>query len=247
MNEKPIIFSTEMVQAILEDKKTQTRRLSGLEDVNAYPGSLSGEGSMGTLGYKGLVKTDYYLKPSSKREFQNHPKAFHWFLGENEQEKEINPIPVKCPYGAPGDFLWVREKWQAQNTNGQWWHEVKAEDRALWNWAWTNPVHPAYDAMPPRWLPAIHMPRMACRIILEIVDLRVERLCEISNQDAIAEGVTGYSSPYSEEGPSPRDRYSELWERINGVHSWNVNPWVWVIEFKPVENAICSLGHDMRG
>ncbi len=136
---------------------------------------------------------------------------------------------LPCPYGHTGDFLWVRESWQAQNTSGLWWHEVPRNDRPLWNWAFTNPVEPAYEATPPRWIPSIHMPRMACRIELEITQLRIERLNNISESDAIAEGCTG------ENFDTPVSDFIWLWDSINAErgYSWESNPFVWVVSFQP--------------
>lgn len=136
---------------------------------------------------------------------------------------------LPCPYGHTGDFLWVRESWQAQNTSGLWWHEVPRNDRSFWNWAFTNPVEPAYEAIPPRWIPSIHMPRMACRIELEITQLRIERLNNISESDAIAESCTG------ENFDTPVNDFIWLWDSINAErgYSWSSNPFVWVVSFQP--------------
>ena len=216
MKEHPIIFSGPMVQAILEGRKTQTRRV------------IKGLGSR--LG-------DEYCT-----ELRNG---------------ELVETATLCPYGVAGDHLWVRETWQAQNLDGQWWHEVKRDDRSVMNWAWTNPVQRAYLPMPPRWLPAIHMPRMACRITLEVLSVRVERVQDISERDAIAEGIDvecisetddlgldisgcdyrDYSDPsgitYID---SPIRSYRSLWNLINAKrgYGWDANSWVWVIEFRQV-------------
>ena len=143
-------------------------------------------------------------------------------------------LRLHCPYGKPGDRLWVRETWQAQNLDGQWWHEVKREDRSVMNWAWTNPVQRAYLPMPPRWLPAIHMPRMACRITLEVLSVRVERVQDISADDALHEGTT---MAHVNGSPIGWVRsYKLLWDSINFSrgYGWDANPWVWVIEFRQV-------------
>jgi hypothetical protein len=119
-----------------------------------------------------------------------------------------------CPYGHPGDRLWVRETWRPVN-------EVHADYAADYNASDLGSLGP--------WKPSIHMPRWASRITLEIVSVRVERLQDISEGDAIAEGVGGdvtVTPCFSV------DRYRELWESINGPGSWEANPWVWVVEFK---------------
>jgi hypothetical protein len=211
--ERPILFSGAMVKAILEGRKTQTRRAI----------------------------------------------ADEWWrcLDPDDNDDRARAVEM-CPYGRAGDRLWVRETWQAQNTEMKWWHEWPANDRHSMNWAWTNPVVPAYPGTPPRWLPAIHMPRMACRLTLEIVTVRVERVQDISEDDAIAEGVPpnwagdlsgwdanehGYLPPHllnSEDDSdvhhyTAREAYATYWDHFNAKrgYSWNVNPWVWVIEFKP--------------
>lgn len=148
---------------------------------------------------------------------------------------ELIETATLCPYGVAGDHLWVRETWQAQNLDGQWWHEVKRDDRSVMNWAWTNPVQRAYLPMPPRWLPAIHMPRMACRITLEVVSVRVERVQDISADDALHEGTT---MAHVNGSPIGWVRsFKLLWDGINFNRGfgWDANPWVWVIEFKRVD------------
>jgi hypothetical protein len=210
MSSKPILFSGEMVSAILEGRKTQTRRLIKMAD-----GSLCDDSDIpANDGFRANYVMDY-------------SKTF-------PQWKQLD-----CPKGKPGDQLWVREKWNAQTQSGKWWHEVKRADRPLLNWAWTNPIRPAFEAIPPRWLPSIHMPRAASRITLEIVNVRVERLQSISDSDAEQEGVHLLGLPEAERN-YPRKRivaYEAIWDLINREEGkrWKDNPWVWVIEFKVVE------------
>lgn len=160
--------------------------------------------------------------------------ALDW-LQPNMFTKEYVALPENylSPYGYAGDVLWVRESWQAQNTSGLWWHEVARNDRPLWNWAFTNPVEPAYEAIPPRWIPSIHMPRMACRIELEITELRIERLNDISENDAIAEGCQAWMENGQVTDTAVSD-YAHLWNEINleRGYSWESNPFVWVVSFK---------------
>lgn len=215
--ERPILFSGAMVLAILEGRKTQTRRLIKMRD-----GSLCDDADIPVNdGFRASYVMDY-------------SKTF-------PQWRQLD-----CPKGKPGDLLWVHETWQAQTQSGKWWHEVKREDRPLLNWAWTNPVRPAYEAIPPRWLPSIHMPREASRIMLEIVSIRVQKLQEISEEDAIAEGVERQGdfvviSPEAKrillKGNLAIDRYARLWDSIHnyGGIGWEHDPWVWVIEFKVVD------------
>lgn len=124
-------------------------------------------------------------------------------------------LPFSCPYGQPGDRLWVRETWQ-EDPAGKWGFCYKAGGKSC-------PLCGAH-----LWRPSIHMPRRASRITLEITYVRVERLQDITQEDAASEGVkfvnTGdFITPFA-----------ELWERINGKGSWEGNPWVWVVKFKKI-------------
>lgn len=145
-------------------------------------------------------------------------------LQPHELAVEINRGDYQnCPYGQPGDLLWVRETFtKIIGKSGGW---IATEYRASLG-----------DTLgiKKRWTPAIHMPRAASRITLEITGVRVERLQDISDDDAMAEGVdrTNTSIPgYAKE------RYRRLWESINGPGSWAANPWMWVIEFRRIEGG----------
>lgn len=136
----------------------------------------------------------------------------------------------RCPYGQPGDRLWVREKW--------------AEARPLGSpWPATMYIYAACDNRTDYggpWKPSIHMPRKASRITLEVTSVRVERLQDISGPDCWAEGIAEIREKGDEHGDlrgSVTQDYSALWESINGPGSWEANPWVWAIEFRRVENA----------
>lgn len=152
-----------------------------------------------------------------------------------------------CPFGQPGDRLWVRETW----------HGTKGEPNVYGNgclryYRADYEDHPAYP-QPFRWTPSIHMPRWASRITLEVTGVRVERLQAISEADARAEGVLQWAAelamnPKVSETDiqamaekygtgSLRGGYAALWEEINGPGSWDANPWVWVVEFKRLEAA----------
>ena len=207
MNEKPILFSAPMVQAILDGRKTMTRRVIKLRD-----GSLPDEYD---------IPTDEDRKPVGGYVMDFSKTYPRW-------------QKLHCPYGKPGDRLWVRETWNAQTQSGKWWHEIKREDRALLNWAWTNPVQPAFQELPSRWLPSIHMPKAASRIQLEIVRVGIEQLQDISAIDIAKEGCPAEYHMDNNSGMTDAMHgwFENLWKNINGEESWDWNPWLWVVEFK---------------
>lgn len=144
-----------------------------------------------------------------------------FWLWPNAREEVI----AECPYGKPGDRLWVRETHCAFDVG-------RVHYRA------DHALDPAADkAHGIRWTPAIHMPRWASRITLEITGARVERLQDISEADATAEGSRDWAGEQDTPardipGGETRLIYRQLWESINGAGSWDANPWVWVIEFR---------------
>lgn len=191
-----MIFNAEMVRALLDGRKTQTRRI--IKDC--------------TVGRDPISK---FIKIGKK------------FIGcYPEDVPEL--IRECCPYGVPGDRIWVRETWAEAGAS--------APDLKLHRANYPEHVPSIYENVPPaeeiRWTPSIHMPRTASRILLEITDVRVERLRSMSQDDARAEGVIAASGPM-EAGLA----FRELWDSIYGEESWKANPWVWVIEFKRVEGG----------
>lgn len=149
----------------------------------------------------------------------------------------------KCPYGQPGDMLWCKETW------GMSFEDIVPTGRQFVSGGtWGSPARPnrkpcvvfrADGDMPDdspgetaTWCPSIHMPRWVSRITLEIVSVRVERLRDIKNEDCWKEGMCDATNP---ELKANRKWFSELWESINGHGSWDLNPWVWVVEFKEVK------------
>lgn len=239
-----MIFNAEMVRAILNGRKTQTRRIMKNQPAGDYPGTPSLIRSVGG--------------------------GFQWY-GHYGESSIFN-----CPFGAVGDRIWVRETWGVVS------HELD-EDGRIQPWSPDRPataIHEmpfgngyysghaiyaadgeftwgdddGYEDGRSCWKPSIHMPRAACRILLEVTGVRVERLNSISQEDAQAEGMelTGWRPTYSDpdsggEVWTPYDNFAQLWESIYGEESWNANPWVWVIEFKVVPNVPAnSTGSDLR-
>lgn len=208
MKERGMIFNGEMVRAILEGRKTQTRRVLGT--------------------YQDAVK----FCP----EWDVNGKQIFIVLGEKDHTG-MNPVitAIPCPFGQPGDRIWVRETFCVHS---------RATDvatlvyRASVRNSWTEQTHRVpvavcnKPATQEKWTPSIHMPRWASRITLEITDVRVERLNSITESDAEADGVTDTGF-----GDLLVDGFRYLWKSIYGDDSWQANPWVWVIEFKRVEGG----------
>ena len=142
-----------------------------------------------------------------------------------------------CPYGQPGDRIWVRETYRVHG---------KATDvatlvyRASVRNSWTEqthrvPVDVCNKPVSEKWTPSIHMPRWASRILLEITDVRVERLHDMSEADAKAEGATPATYKITPPEAVYRVGFGDIWRSIYGQDNWLSNPWVWVIEFKRIQ------------
>jgi hypothetical protein len=148
-----------------------------------------------------------------------------------------------CPYGIPGNQLWVRETWQHNIGNGPP-IIYRADHGAAQSVYEADLATGAWKVAVSGWRPSIFMPRIASRILLEITDVRVQRLQEISEGDARAEGVSdggclscGNPEPCGCGSPQPdaRDGFAWLWQSIHGPASWDANPWVWAITFRRLE------------
>ena len=224
MREKPILFSGEMVRAILDGRKTQTRRV-----VKPQP----------SPEWQKIVPGLY--TPTVVRGGVESPGAEVYGFASAEEGWE-------SPYGKPGDRLWVREKWSA-SLNGYPVCNLKPSeyDQASRIWYAAENNRPAWAET--RWQPSIFMPRWASRIMLEVTAVRVERLQDISERDAVEEGIyqnVGGHRPCGGPGLTGWnvcEEFRELWESINadrdgGQFRWAANPWVWVVEFQEAGNEI---------
>jgi hypothetical protein len=216
MREKPILFSGAMVKAILDGRKTQTRRVMKPQPVKS--------GGFWQFAGAGWNRDDVAMV------MPGHSMA------------------NRCPYGQIGDHLWVRETFQVIEPHGSVGDEWIGDDimevdgrlpkeKPECVGYWWNLVYKADEPdMCSWWRPPIYMPRWASRITLEIVNVRVERLQSITPADAFAEGVR---EDYLHQKPDWIDvqAYQELWDKLNAKrgYGWDVNPWVWVIEFKRIE------------
>ncbi len=204
MKERPILFSGEMVRAILEGRKSMTRRVI----KQAFDG-FDWAGDVHPARLDGWVA---------------------WWPGNTDPEftKKVYDHGFLCPFGQPGDRLWVRETMHTKSGDDVLWYSADNSYRAAFTeaerkWIWKQ------FAMTT--IPSIHMPRWASRITIEITDVGVERLQEITEEDAIREGVL--SSDYEK---SYRYAFSMLWDSLNGKkYPWEMNPWVWAISFKRIQ------------
>ncbi|PBP46352.1 hypothetical protein [Pseudomonas syringae] len=191
-------------------------------------------------GQKTVTRRVTKVQPRSDADIGSYGKGQPFI--RNPDVTKPNP---ECPYGRPGDRLWVRETWYCDHFEVMRGPYLKPDDLDIGEALNDGTLVYAADGLAPyeqeqpTWKPSIHMPRWASRILLEITAVRVERLQEISRSDIRAEGLECPPELASDDvSPNYRDWYPaawrELWESINGPDSWNSNPWVWVVEFKRV-------------
>ncbi|HBT3020253.1 TPA: hypothetical protein MBF03_001569 [Klebsiella pneumoniae] len=228
MKERGMIFNGEMVRAILDGRKTQTRRIMKPQPKPSK--SRPGDFWFSSKKLESMVHVSD-LAPG------NSPIAdYHLFIQEH-----------CCPFGAVGDRIWVRETFAALEPGS--YEQVKPQEGHCQDlrYAATDRLAKSdADIRGYKWVPSIHMPRWASRIQLEITDVRVERLNAISEEDARAEGIIdggclncGEPEPCGCANPEPdaTDAFAYLWQSIYGQESWNDNPWVWVISFERIEGG----------
>ena len=217
MRERPIIFSAHMVLALLAGRKTMTRRIVKY----VYPASFAVIGVRDAISDRDGAPSRLDIAPRD------------WEL---------------CPYGVPGDRLWVREAFQYCDVQLDGYERedpvcvlfkadmkpYRCEPTARF-----IPNQHAEEWKIGRWRSPLYMPRWASRLTLEVTDVRVERLHDISDADARAEGVT--PAPFTRAGRAADllhvEAFEALWESIHGKGSWHANPWLWVISFRRLANA----------
>ncbi len=215
--ERPILFSGEMVRAILAGRKTQTRRVVKLRDPSATYSTHDDEG---------------------------------WPVSADECGDWIRD---PCPFGAPGDRLWVRETHcVVRGTRDPTGRDddcvfYRADESSCFFDPYKNRMNERSDFFDQcmidvegGWKPSIHMPRWACRLELEVTGVRVERLQDISDGDAKAEGIKCRTEhlPGGWCRTEPVEEFQQLWDSINGKRDgcdWSSNPWVWVVEFQQAD------------
>jgi len=199
MADRPILFSGPMVRALLDGRKTQTRR--AIKAPTARGGFI--------LSFNHGIP-EFNFGPDDRK--PNGDLRWH-----------------SCPYGQPGDLLWVRETFSQHPQFADLAYKADDDgdgfedsDGFLWE---------------PKYSPSIHMPRALSRLTLRITDVRVQRLQECSNEDAVAEGIgTPTDMRYA-----TVDGYRPLWESINGAGSWDANPWVWALTFEVIKANVDSV------
>ncbi|MQU04842.1 hypothetical protein [Pseudomonas helleri] len=210
IKERPILFLAPMVRAILEGRKTVTRRSVKATKAHA----------------NGFMMLD-------------HGKGWRPYnaFGDFASDHEGMEYPIACPYGKPGDRLWARETCFINDYREA---SVPEQERANYD------IHYRADGITDfegeeeliRWRPSIHMPRWASRILLEVTDVRVERLQDITEEQALAEGIKKHSDGgyHVEDGKHYSDSLVEsfacLWSSVGG--DWDANPWVWCVSFKRI-------------
>ncbi|KVL84144.1 hypothetical protein [Burkholderia stagnalis] len=229
MKERPILFSGPMVRAILEGRKTQTRRVVKLPHTNPL-----GVWESTTVGGHGTRLADGSAAPEL-------PAIWHTRTGDC----------LVCPHGNAGDRLWVRETHEVRRIGTETFDGGRPTRRYAGITYQADGgraevdidlnTFQALDAKESRgWSPSIHMPRWASRITLEITGVRAERLQSISWEDAIAEGIPDPRRAARRVDPMEGcvAQFRTLWDGLNAArgHGWDANPWVWRIEFRRIES-----------
>lgn len=248
MTDRPILFSAPMVRALLDGTKTQTRRLLNPQPINE------------AISIRRVATTKDCGAP-----------VFNFY---NAEGKPIYAIPCKhgrlgefIPRYAIGDRLWVRENWFVDHSDCMKGPYLAPEgmshdelvDQAFLHFAATDDPN-SWEAEQPKWRPSIHMPRWASRITQIVTDVRVERLQDISEEDAIAEGILvgpplssmpeslgdiyhdGATDPIDGWTRNPVEAYQNLWNSINGPDAWDANPWVVAVSFTVHQCNIDAIG-----
>ena len=235
--ERPILFSAEMVRAILADRKRQTRRI-----VKPQP-----EGSPHSVAFGSAL-------PPFDKEFGAwfQYRERYGVISTSQRIEDSNcSVFHRCPYGGPGDRLWVRETWQQSmliRKGGGERQTVRNPAKGLGDIHYGADHYAGFDGdEPPTWRPSIHMPRWASRLTLEIESVRVERVQDISESDCWAEGIEeldgslddaeicAMAKQLGQSFEDARPTFALLWNKVNGPGAWERNDFVWAITFKRLE------------
>jgi len=226
IKERPIVFTEESVRAILAGRKTQTRRV-----IKPVPDGVGNKkGILTPFVYK---EVEIFNKNFQLEKLTHHPKNGQRLIKE-----------IKCPYGIPGDRLWIKEPWRTEELESgldgarfradNYFQVIKNTMEA--SEAWADAHHKGNGL----WRSSRFMPRWASRVLLEVANIRVQRVQDISIDEVDAEGWPGAPDQitdeirYSNQVDQGFYWFSHLWDKINAKrgYGWDVNPWVWAVEFK---------------
>ena len=215
MKELPILFSTPMVQAILAGNKTQTRRIVKPQPI------VCDDARGGHYWPSNAVQSMVHVE----KELQDYDGIWRGLIDDCN------------PFGGVGDRLWVRETFRLYDSD-----ECPHADFPCGCPRNGTPLYKAsHDCSDgEKWKPSIHMPRKAARLFLEITNIRIERLNDITSEDAKAEGFDYSTHPSAIEmgyAIGAKTNFRVTWEQIYGQNEWNKNPWVWVVEFKVIQGG----------
>ena len=217
MKERPILMQGWSVRAILDGRKTHTRRVIKHPGNSMHYKKLLCDWSLSGVPHKWDGKDIIWQWRGGQL-----PQLGDWIWELQSADDDSQMFPCKCLYGNPGDLLWVRETfcgaapcgYDARNDDGEYWYRATDEGQCMGPWS-----------------PSIFMPKRAARCWLRITDIRVERVQSISDEDITAEGCE------PEICNSAWDMFCSLWDSINAKrgYSWESNPWVWVVVFERVD------------
>lgn len=239
-----MLFAGSMVRAEIEGRKTMTRRAMKPQPDEHHWSLMPSEAE-----YRAEWRNAYDRRWLYQHRIKQNPE---WGTTAD----------IVCPYGQPGDLLWVREAHSIFDTHGQ--HRTDGKRWGPWGGlpTRTSPdgtqiayYREGFDRCDPRhWRPSIHMPRWASRLTLRITDVRVERLQDISEEDAVAEGINRIhhgdgdhyyhairTEPHPKNWVDPVDAFRELWQSINGLGSWATNDWVWALTFEVIHANVDNV------
>jgi hypothetical protein len=208
VKQTPMLFKDRLVRAILDGTKTQTRR--PVKGKSPFP--------LPVVEYARDGMPIWWSAPPSdlirKSDYYDHG--------------------TPCPYGHVGDLIWVRETWAPDDDLESYWGGIEdfPGDARTWESMKFRSTASDFELKTTRWRPSIHMPKWACRIWLEITDVRVERIASISDADCLAEGIESYEGRWGD--GTDRGSFAHAWEDVY-PGSWERNDWVWAIDFKRTE------------
>jgi hypothetical protein len=217
--EHPILFSSEMVKDVLDGRKTQARRI--VTERDCWRNGLKKKYTNVSLENAYPVSTKEYLRVPFRHKEDNN---IDW--------KECGAYRVD-PKWEPGDRLWCRETIRYNPEHQNYYYSADSKGVGIKIYAQIR----ALSDEPKKVITSIHMPKWACRLWLEVVSVRVERVQEIDEIGSICEGIRPFGPNKGQvvSSPIPRRQFAHLWDSIHGEGAWERNDWVWVVEFKRIE------------